>query len=137
MNRIARLLWTWICFADVFWWWILLIIQPLCASISAALFLFECLVDVNAWMIYKNLILFHNSRIKKMKSCWVEICIQLFRPSNQKLWFYIVYIFAGTIVTCILKQIQTTTAHSLNNGVADVSLSRRTNKVNELLSDTS
>ena len=47
------------------------------------------------------------------------------------------YIFAGTFATCILKQIQTTTAYSLNNGVADVSLSRRTNKVNELLSDTS
>ena len=72
-----------------------------------------------------------------MKSCWNKICIQLFRPSHQKIIILHCIYFAGTFVTCILKQIQTTTAYSLNNGVADVSLSRRTNKVNELLSDTS
>ena len=56
----------------------------------------------------------------------------LFRPSNQKFIIFIVYNIDYAMYkysTCVFKnKYKTTTAYSLNNGVADISFSRRTNK---------
>ena len=87
---------------------------------------------MHEWLVRKNLS-FYNSRIKSdekfvlLKFAYNSLDLQI---KNHNFTLYVLQVLL--LCTCILKQIQTTTAYSLNNGVADVSLSRRTNKANEL-----